>query len=242
MLKKTRGIVLKNTKYSETSVISKIYTEEFGLISYLVNGVRSKSAKIKPSHLQPLNLLELEVYSQQNKNLQRIKELQCTPTLHNLPYDVVKSSVGMFMLEVVGKSVVEEETNKTLFNFLFNSIQILDLETESISNFPHYFLVQFSKYMGFYPKDDYSEATPFFNLNSGEFTAHESEFAFMLKPPFSQYLHQLRDSNFNNLNTVKVPAAQRAELLRELVHYFEIHALTPGKIGSHKILADVLKD
>ena len=242
MLKKTRGIVLKNTKYSETSVISKIYTEELGLISYLINGVRSKSAKIKPSHLQPLNLLELEVYDQQNKNLQRIKELQCTPSLHNIPYNVVKSSVGMFMLEVVSKSVVEEETNKNLFNFLFNSIQILDLETDNISNFPHYFLIQFSKYMGFYPKDDFSEATPYFNMNSGEFTATPSEIAFMLSPPYSNYLYQLRDASFSTLSQIAIPAQHRAELLKQLVHYFEIHALSPGKIGSHKILADVLKD
>ena len=76
MLTKTNAIVIKTINYSENSIILKCFTDQYGLQSYLINGVKNQKGAIKPSHLLVLNLLELEVYHQLNKNLQRIKELK----------------------------------------------------------------------------------------------------------------------------------------------------------------------
>jgi DNA repair protein RecO (recombination protein O) len=124
MLTKTRAIVIKTINYSENSVILKCFTEEFGLQSYLINGVKNKKGAIKPSHLLPLNLLDLDVYHQLNKNLQRIKELKCQPIIKNMHYSLLKSSIGIFIGEVLNKTIqAENQADKNLFEFLFTFIQ-----------------------------------------------------------------------------------------------------------------------
>jgi DNA repair protein RecO (recombination protein O) len=153
MLVKCRGIVIKTIDYSESSVILKCFTDAHGLQSYLINGVRKNKGQIRPSQLLPLTLLELEVYHQQNKNLQRIKELKCSPPLHQLHFSMVKSSIGMFLSEVLNRSIREEhQADNALFDFIYNAIQLLDIEQQKLSNFPIYFLVQLSRYLGFYPQ------------------------------------------------------------------------------------------
>ncbi len=75
-LHKTKGIVLKTVKYGETSLIATLYTELFGIQSYLVNGVRSSSRKGpgKANLFQPAAILDLLVYHNDLRNLQRIRE------------------------------------------------------------------------------------------------------------------------------------------------------------------------
>ena len=97
MLQQTQGIVLKTFKYSETSLIVRIYTEKLGLQSYLINRVRHKKAKIKPALLQGLSVLDMVVYHRQNKNIQHIKELKLAYVFSAIPFDTVRSSIALFI-------------------------------------------------------------------------------------------------------------------------------------------------
>src|SRR6185369_7455791 len=108
MLHKTRGIVFRFTKYGDTSIIVTIFTELFGLQTYIVNGVRSKSAKSKIALFQPLTLLDLIVYYKENANIKRIKEIRCVHQYQTVQTDVRKSSIGMFLNEILNKTVKEE--------------------------------------------------------------------------------------------------------------------------------------
>src|SRR4030095_3209256 len=139
MLQKTAGIVFRTIKFSETSVVSKIYTERFGMQSYIINGVRSPKSRFKASLLQSLSLLEMEVYYRENRNLNRIKEFQPAYIFKSIPFDVVKSSVGLFMIDVLSKSIREEEPNTGLFQFIFEKVTSLD-ECEQL---PPEFLLHF---------------------------------------------------------------------------------------------------
>lgn len=96
MLHKTRGIVFKVTDYAESSLIVQIYTEQFGLQSYIVNGAKKPRAKIHQSMLQPLYLLDMVVYHKAGGSVQRISELKNAPVLQSIPYDVIKSSIALF--------------------------------------------------------------------------------------------------------------------------------------------------
>jgi len=157
MIKKTRGIVLRNTNYRDNSVISHIYTEEFGIQSFILNGVRNQKGNIRPSHIMPLNLLDLVVYKKENTGIHRIKELRCQPILQSIHFDVLKNSVALFVSEILNASLAEEEANPELFHFLDHFIRILDLEDEKIGNYPIYFLIHLTRYLGFYPKGAYTE-------------------------------------------------------------------------------------
>ncbi|MEM6967074.1 MAG: DNA repair protein RecO [Bacteroidota bacterium] len=121
MLIKTRGIIFRSIKYSETSIISDIFTEQKGLRTYIISGVRKKNARVSASLLQVMSLVDLVVYHRDDKDMTRIKEIKAAHIYQSLPFDIVKSSVGQFMLELTRKAIREPEENEPLFNFVFQS-------------------------------------------------------------------------------------------------------------------------
>lgn len=241
MLVKCKGIVIKTIAYSENSVILKCYTDAYGLQSYMINGVRSKKGSIKPSHLMPLNLLEMEVYHQQQKNLQRVKEMRCTPQLQSLHFDTVKSAIGMFTAEVLNKVIKEEnQHDAALFSFAYNAIQWIDLQTEPVANFPIAFMVQLCKYLGFQPKGSYSTDTNGFDLQQGIFESYHPQHPFQLNPDLSSKLYQFIANGFSHMQVTELTHAQRTQLLDAMMEYFQQHIDGLFDIQSHKILATVL--
>ena len=118
MLSKTRGIVLHQIKYSDTSIIVYIYTEKYGRQTYLIKGAKRKNAKIKANIFQPLFLFDLEVYHNPNKKFQKIKEVVINPVLNTVPNNIIKKSISLFIAEVLYKIIKEEEPNITLFEYI----------------------------------------------------------------------------------------------------------------------------
>jgi DNA repair protein RecO (recombination protein O) len=149
MLQKTRGIVFRFTKFGETSVIVNIFTEVYGLQSYIVNGVRSKSSKNKIALFQPLTLLDLVVYHRANAEINRIKEMKCLYPYRSVPVDVKKSTIAMFLIEVINKAVKEETHAFELCDFLIQSFITLDEMEFNAGNFHLIFLLKLSRFLGF---------------------------------------------------------------------------------------------
>jgi DNA repair protein RecO (recombination protein O) len=241
MLTKTRAIVIKTINYSENSVILKCFTEEFGLQSYLINGVKNKKGAIKPSHLLPLNLLDLDVYHQLNKNLQRIKELKCQPIIKNMHYSLLKSSIGIFIGEVLNKTIqAENQADKNLFEFLFTFIQYLDLSEQSVANFPLYFMLQFSQYLGFYPKLNFSAQNNCFDIQEGVFKPSQFGDIKVVSPHLAEYWYQLCTFPISNLHLLEISKTYRHELLLQVMLYYKIHVDGFNELKSNKVLMEVL--
>ena len=149
MVSKTNGIVLNYIKYKETSIISKIYTKEFGLKSYLINGIRTKKGKFNISSFQPLSLLELVVYENKNSQIGRIKELKFDKIYFTNHHVQKKISICLFISEVLLKLITFQVPDKNQFNFVRNSLIELDKIVDNYENFHIIFLIKFSKYLGF---------------------------------------------------------------------------------------------
>ena len=135
MLHKTRGIVFKTTDYGESSVIVQVFTEKFGLQSYIINAVKKPKAKISQNMLQPLHLLDMVVYHKNAGNVQRIAELKNSPVLQTIPYHVIKSCLAIFLNEVLYKAVRQQSADENLFDFVFSAIEWLDHQTTGLANF-----------------------------------------------------------------------------------------------------------
>ena len=239
MLVKTRAILLKTVKYSENSVIAKFYTEEFGLESFIINNIRSKKAPINAAHLQPLNLLEADIYQRNNANLQRIKELRCNPMLQAIYTDMVKTAVIVFMQEVLGKVIVEKEKNTQLFNFLFSTIQQIEF-TENLSGiYPVYWLTKLTKYLGFPPAHDTYVANAVFLPQAGVFSKEITE-PLYFDETMAQFLYKIYTCPQDKINEVKYNSIQRKELLDKLLLYYRLHSENFKDLKSHKILGEVL--
>lgn len=240
MLHTTRGIVFHLIKYSESSVIAKIYTEQFGLQSYLIKGIHGKKAKIKPGLLQHLSLLEMEVYNKEKKSLQNIKELKSAYSFSSVPFNMVKSSILVFLNEVLLKAVKEEESNPELFNFLFNGIQVLDMTEELNSSFHLHFLIQLSRYLGFFPNNNFTVKKNVFDLMEGEFCNATDLTEYFAPLPFSQYISDLQNAQFEMNTNFSFPANHRSQLMEIILKYYQLHIPAFGELKSHKVLKEVL--
>jgi DNA repair protein RecO (recombination protein O) len=153
MLKKTTGIVLGYTKYRETSIITKIFTRELGLKSYVVNGVRSEKSAAKIALFQSLTLLELVVYDKENANINRLSEIKSDYSFQRIPFDFIRSGISMFMAEILSKVIFTNYQNEILFDNLRKQIIALDSEHYHPGLFALYFLMGTSRYLGFEPED-----------------------------------------------------------------------------------------
>ncbi len=238
MLAKTRAILLRTIKYSENSVIAKLYTEEFGLESFIINNIRSKKAPINAAHLQPLNLLEADIYQRNNANLQRIKELRCYPMLQSIYTDMVKTAVIIFMQEVLGKVIIEKEKNTDLFKFLFDSINYIEQAPSLVGLYPAFWLIKLSKYLGFPPAYDTWQPDAVFLPQQGIFSKKINEPLYFDEAQ-AQLIYQLYTCNANKVIDLQSHAIQRKDLLDKLLLYYKLHSEDFKELKSHKILAEV---
>lgn len=240
MSNKTRGIILHTTNYSETSLVVKIYTESSGLSSYIVSGVRSKNSKFKSNIFQPLSLVELVASGKPGQSLKRITDIQLSPPLSGISGDIIKSSIAIFLAEIIYRSIREEEPNSNLFGFLNNSIQILDVCQDNCSRFHIFFMIRFSRHLGFFPHGDCIPGITIFDLEEGFFTRNYPSHGRYLDFQHADLLFRLMHSDFENYRDIAISMNEMKILLNSLVTYFEIHHTHGSLIRSHKILEEVL--
>ncbi|RFZ81761.1 DNA repair protein RecO [Mucilaginibacter terrenus] len=240
MLHKTRGIVFKTTDYSESSVVVQIFTEKFGLQSYIINGARKPKAKISRNMLQPLHLVDMVVYHKAAGSIQRISELKNLPVLVSIPYDIVKSSLAMFLNEVLYKAVKQQTPDENIFDFIFNAIEWLDHAATGIANFHLVFLVQLTRFLGFYPRSTQSADAMYFDMKDGVFTNYRPESLSYLSPPHTRNFQNLLQSGFSRIKDIKLSNDERRYLINKLLEYYAIHIEGFGNIRSHEVLEEVL--
>ena len=236
MLHKTRGIVLRTIDYSDTSLIAKIYTEEFGIQSYLIKGAKRKKAPIRVNLFQPLSLLELIVYKKEKKQLQSLKEARTEVHLTSIPHDPAKTSILFFLNELILKCLDEEENNPELFSFLHETIQTLDATEKNFSNLHLIFFIRFSRYLGFYPQGNFTDKNSFFDLREGGFVSKEPIHPDYLAKENSLLLNKLILSNYYTMDNLQLSGKERKALLDILLRFYELHLSHMGRIISHKVL------
>lgn len=241
MLEQTRGIFLRSIKYSETSIIAVIYTEAYGRQSFMVNGVRNKKSIAKTVAFQPLYLLDLEIYYHAGREIHRLKEVRIANPFSTIPFDIRKTSEVMFLAEILYKCLKEEEPNKDLFDFIFNSLSYFDLTDQGISNFHIWFLFKLTRFLGIYPSSDHAMISNFFDLQKAQFVSHE--------PLHGQFADKHLTAIFSKLFTIDQPSLNslnynhndRRLLLDMLLEYYRVHFDNLGEIRSLSVLKEVLK-
>lgn len=218
MLHKTRGVVFKYFKYRDTSIIVKIFTEAFGLQTYIVNGVRSRSSKGKIALYQPLTLLDLVVYHKESADINRISEIKCGHPFQTIPTDIRKAAIAMFMAEILYKCVKEEGEVSDLFEFIYHSIEILDHLETNYQNFHLQFMLKLSKYLGF-------------GIESSDFLdVFYAEDALVLKA--------LMENSYEE--SAKLNNSSRRMMLDHIIKFFQANVDSLKEINSIKVLQEVL--
>ncbi len=241
---KTRGIVLKTVKYGETSLIVSIYTELFGLHSYIVNGVRisSKRGSGKANLFQPAAILDLVVYQNDLKNLQRIREFKWAKLYQHLFFNVFKNAVALFMIELLHRTVKQPESNPELFNFVEDALAHLDQSSDAVvANFPLYFALHLSGFYGFRFSDKYSENLNIIDLQEGEFVGARPTHPYFLEGEYSEVTSQLlKVMQPAELAQIRLNQETRRVLLHAYETFYALHIQDFGKLKTLPVLEEVL--
>jgi len=233
----TKAIILTSIKYGDTSLIVKAFTASHGLKSYMLKGALSaKKGKLKAAYFQPLTQLEIVANHRNKGTLESIREAKVNYPYQSVHNDIAKNAMTLFLAEMLGHSIREEEANPALFDFLEASFQWLDMHDE-IANFHCHFLIQFTKYLGFYPDTSAMQAVCF-DLLEGKFTDTPSLHPVLTGDNLG-YFKSFLGIHFDTLHTIKMNKTDRQELLQSLVLYFELHLQGFRKPKSLAVLNEV---
>jgi DNA repair protein RecO (recombination protein O) len=237
----TQGIILQQTRYRDKQSILRIYTLQHGLQSYAVNIGRSRSAKIKPAHVAPLNQVEFVEHTRKLREIQLISEMRVTYVYQELPTDIVKSCLAAFINEVLIKCLKEHQPNEELYFFLQVKLKSLDQGKRSVANYHLYFLLGLSNYLGFYPNNNYSEKNCLFDLQEGVFIAAPPEHLFYSDSEVSFRLSELIRA-CEGSREFACDSHTRGELLKLLLLFYKLHVPGFGDLRSLPVLREVLAD
>lgn len=240
----THGIILRTVKYGETSIIASVFTEIFGVQSYIVNGVRvsSKKGAGKANLFQPAAILELVVYHNEFKNLQRVREFKWAHIYEHIFFDVFKNSVALFMIELLQRSLKQPEPNSDLFHFTEDAFLHLDKSPNNVvANFALYFALHLSGFYGFRFADRYSEALNFLDLKEGEFVSERPAHNFYLDEEHSKIISQLlKVMQPAELAEIRLNQETRRNLLHALETFYALHIQDFGSLKTLPVLEAVL--
>jgi DNA repair protein RecO (recombination protein O) len=244
MIHKTKGIILKTVKYGETSLVVNIFTELFGLQSYLVNGVRMISTKgtAKASFFQPTAILELEAYHNELKNLQRLKEFRWAFLYRHILSDVRKNAVALFMIELLGKCLKQPEPNADLFYFVEDALLHLDQANEkSTANFPLFFALHLAVFFGFRISDNYDDGHQYLDLQEGSFTADQPVHThYLMAKEAAAVSHILKVMRPAELEEVILNQEMRRRIMHAIELYYALHITDFGSLKTLPVLKELM--
>jgi DNA repair protein RecO (recombination protein O) len=221
MLVSTKAIVLSKFRYKDNDLIVKCYTEKFGVKSYLLTNVlKSKKGKFKPAYFQLLTILEIQADHKDKRSLQYLKDIKLQCNYKSLHTNVIKSTIVMFLSEVLMNILKEEEENLALYNFLETALIWFD-ENETNASFHLIFLIELTKYLGFYPNNTLGESN-YFNLEDGQFQLKKTN-SYCISGDNKIFLKQLLGIKFDVDNILDITANQKREFLDMILLYFKLH-------------------
>src|SRR4051812_10265358 len=241
---KTKGVVLRTVKYGETSVITTVYTELFGIQSYIVKGVRqsSKHGTTKVNYFQPAAMLQMEVYHNELKNLQFIKEYQWSYLYENIFFNVIKNAASMYIIELLQHTLKQPEANPELFYLIEDTLKQLDKGNETLTaNLPLYFTLHLATELGFQLQGEFNKPTSIFDLREGNFVADVPSHQDYISDELAKTTSHINSINFyNDLENLHLNRHIRRELLEVYKQYLSLHIEGFGELRSLHVLKEVL--
>lgn len=227
-------------KYGETSIITHVLTEKLGLQSLIMSGV--SNGNHKSGMFQIMNQLELVIYYQESKPMHRIKEARYAMMYQTLPFEIHRSAIGIFLLEIVRKCLTGAQTDQDMYYWVKSCLDHTDQSDSSLFWLPLYYSIGFTKYLGFQPYCDDPSASNYFDLREGRFTAIQPHhFDYLDTLPANLLRHIMECSTPAELANIPMPSKQmRKDLLKSILNYYRLHLDHFKGLESPLILEEIL--
>ena len=239
MLTKTQAIVLHSLKYGETRLIVDMFTRSQGRQSFIVSIPKSVKGKIKKQLFQPLTLLEIEYDLRPKLQLQKLSDVRLASPFSSIPFDPNKLSISLFIAEFLYYALRSEQRNEPLFDYIVNSIQWLDAQTNRFANFHLVFLMRLSRFLGFYPNLDHYQAGDYFDLRESVFLPVPPVHRDFLHPQEAEKIQLMMRMDFPTMHLFRMSHQERNRLLEVLLVYYRLHLPDFPELKSVSVLQEL---
>lgn len=241
MDEKIQGFVLQSLRYGDSSLIVKIYTLNSGLQTYMVRGVNGKASRNRVAFFQPMTFLRfLQSGKPRQGGMVYLKEPESAYTFQTIPSVMNKSAILMYLSELLSHTLTQQERNEELYQFVYQSIVWLDLVESGYANFPLFFTLELSRFLGFYPRANY-RSNAYFDMMEGQFVDKLPVHPYYLEKEQSAVLAQLLNRGVDDMAELTLTGLQRNEILDRLITFMRLHAPVLKGLQSHEILKSVLR-
>lgn len=238
-MNRTRGIVLRSLRYSDTQAIVSIFTETSGTVDFIVRRSTKGRTAVRASILAPLTLVEAVWEPRLNVTLQKPRELNLCHPWRSLPFQPSKAAIAMFLCELLSHALRSEQANPPLFDFVFNSLEWLDESEEHFANFHIVFLMKLTRFLGFMPNIDYWHEGALFDLESATFVDTVPSHPYYLETNESALVPKFLRMNIRSMQSVGLNGAMRRRALEIVVLFYRLHIPELPELKSLAVLRDV---
>jgi len=239
MLVKTEAIVLHSFKYGESRLIVDMFTKEVGRMSFIVPIPKTPKSRLKKQYFQPMTLLEVECDVRQRVQLQKLKDARLLTAYASIPFSPEKLALSLFIAEFLYHALRSEQQNTSLFSYVCDSMQWLDITTDGYANFHLTFLMRMSRFLGFFPNlDDYAEGCVF-DMRSATFSLQVPTHRDFLQPHEAQMIHLLMRMDFATMHLFRFSHHERNHIIDVLLHYYRLHIPQFPELKSLNVLQEL---
>ncbi len=233
----TQGIVLRKVQYKGSSAIATIYTKRHGMVPFMVRGVTGRGKNPRASSLELLTRVEVGYEYREKADVQLLQTISLNPDASFPADQPAKIAIGMFLAEMLFRTLREESPDNDLFIFIDQSLEVFTSAPFN-PDFHLVFLIRLSRFCGFYPSGVWSDSTPLFDLFTGQFAPHGSSSVHSLDAETSLNLYGLMETSYEGGDKL-LSNTQRRKLLDALVKYFRLHLDGMGHVKSLDVLVEV---
>jgi DNA repair protein RecO (recombination protein O) len=239
MLEKTKGIILNQIKYTDSGIVARLYTRNFGRQSFLIKGMRNKKAGKHNILFQPMFILDLVMNYKASREMQVLKEFSVSFAPYDIHSNIKKSCVAIFLGEVLTSVLKEESPHEEMFDYIEESIKYFDSCKEGYANFHIAFLTGLSSFLGFEPGPRTNNDDTFFDMKNGIFVPIPPLSGIYASKDVSDILAEFFVSSYDTINNITLTGKLRNEVLDTLVRYYSLHLPGLKKIKSLEVLKEV---
>jgi len=239
MLEKTEGVVLHTIKHSDSGIISHVFTKKHGRMSFIVKGLGSKKGTTRRAYFQPLQVLNIEFYHRENRDLQIIREASPLFNYVNLHDDIRKYSMIMFLGEVLYKALRPAGADEYLYRYLVDSFEYLDRDDSLTPNFHIGFIIGLSRYLGIAPSNNYSGKQPYFDMQNGLYTSDPPLHGFYMDREYSSLLNRFLNTSISASHSILLSGKTRQEFLNNMLGFYSLHLPGFKNIQSLRVYSEI---
>lgn len=241
MNEKFDGVVLRTIKYNDNLLITDIYTRQQGRRSFLLPVAHGKKARVRNVLFQPLSMVSFTAPHRGTRRLVRIADAQPYMLYASIPYDVVKSSIALYLAEVLTYALREEEQDEMLFTFIDRALLWFDSSTEGYADFHLVFMVQLLHFLGIAPNIGKVSSNSYFDMQAGTIVHEHPLHPHFLMPAATAVFARLFSSDFLSVRSLALNGELRGTFLAVLEEYYRLHVPDFSALRSGDVLRELFR-